>query len=163
MLDAVRLMWDYNYWGHHYVWDLITQLSEEDFKRPVEYSIGSVHQQIVHVMWAEEVWFSRIHGTLQPTYMPEDMPTRERIRQHWDSVEQNWRDYLAALTESDLSREFTVTNSKGDQFVHYVGEVMLHVANHGTDHRAQILRLLTDYGVETGPQDLIWYSRVKQF
>ncbi|MBK7915376.1 MAG: hypothetical protein IPJ94_03790 [Chloroflexi bacterium] len=31
-----------------------------------------------------------------------------------------------------------------------VWQVLLHVANHGTDHRAQLLRLLNDLGVKNG-------------
>jgi uncharacterized damage-inducible protein DinB len=34
--------------------------------------------------------------------------------------------------------------------------VLLHVANHGTDHRAQLLRLLNDLGVRTVAQDDIF-------
>jgi uncharacterized damage-inducible protein DinB len=36
-------------------------------------------------------------------------------------------------------------------------QVLLHVGNHGTDHRAQLLRLLNDLGVKTAPQDYIFY------
>ncbi len=36
-------------------------------------------------------------------------------------------------------------------------QVLLHVGNHGTDHRAQILRLLSDLGVKTTSQDYIFY------
>jgi uncharacterized damage-inducible protein DinB len=35
--------------------------------------------------------------------------------------------------------------------------VLLHVCNHGTDHRAQLLRLLNDLGVKTTAQDYIFY------
>jgi uncharacterized damage-inducible protein DinB len=35
--------------------------------------------------------------------------------------------------------------------------VLLHVANHGTDHRAQLLRALHDFGAPTFDQDLILY------
>jgi uncharacterized damage-inducible protein DinB len=38
-----------------------------------------------------------------------------------------------------------------------VWQVLLHVVNHGTDHRAQLLRLLNDLGVETTSQDYIFY------
>jgi isoleucyl-tRNA synthetase len=36
-------------------------------------------------------------------------------------------------------------------------EVLLHVVNHGTDHRAQLLRQLNDLGMETVSQDYIFY------
>jgi len=35
--------------------------------------------------------------------------------------------------------------------------VLLHVVNHGTDHRAQLLRVLNDLGVNTEYQDYIFY------
>ena len=38
-----------------------------------------------------------------------------------------------------------------------VWQVLLHVANHGTDHRAQLLRVLNDLGVKTTSQDYIFY------
>jgi uncharacterized damage-inducible protein DinB len=37
-------------------------------------------------------------------------------------------------------------------------QILLHVANHGTDHRAQLLRILNDVGVKTFPQDYIIYT-----
>jgi uncharacterized damage-inducible protein DinB len=39
----------------------------------------------------------------------------------------------------------------------YPVEGALHVGNHGTDHRAQLLRLLNDLGVKTASQDYISY------
>jgi uncharacterized damage-inducible protein DinB len=36
-------------------------------------------------------------------------------------------------------------------------QVFAHVANHGTDHRAQILRLLHDLGAPTFSQDFMIY------
>lgn len=36
-------------------------------------------------------------------------------------------------------------------------QVLLHVVNHGTDHRAQILRSLSDLGLTTPPQDYVFY------
>ena len=36
-------------------------------------------------------------------------------------------------------------------------QVFLHVSNQGTDHRAQLLRVLNDLGVKTTYQDYIFY------
>ncbi len=35
--------------------------------------------------------------------------------------------------------------------------MLIHVANHGTDHRAQLLALLNQLGVETFPQDYFFF------
>ena len=37
-----------------------------------------------------------------------------------------------------------------------VWQVLVHVVNHGTDHRAQILRILHELGVKTQSQDFIF-------
>jgi len=43
-----------------------------------------------------------------------------------------------------------------------VWQVLLHVVNHGTDHRAQILRLLNDLGGYTEYQDYIFHVYAHQ-
>lgn len=60
MIDFVQTMWNYNYWAHHKLWDCIQTISDADFVKPVPYSIGSIHIQVVHVMWAENVWYERL-------------------------------------------------------------------------------------------------------
>jgi hypothetical protein len=37
-------------------------------------------------------------------------------------------------------------------------QVQLHLGNQGTDHRAQVLRLLHDYGAPTFDQDFILFQ-----
>jgi len=39
-----RRLVDYNYWAHRRVWDCVTPLTDEQFRRPSDYSIGSLHQ-----------------------------------------------------------------------------------------------------------------------
>jgi uncharacterized damage-inducible protein DinB len=36
-------------------------------------------------------------------------------------------------------------------------QVLLHMVNHGTDHRAQMLKILHDFGVKTESQDYIFF------
>lgn len=38
------------------------------------------------------------------------------------------------------------------------GQMLLHVINHGTDHRAQLLKMLNEQGIETFPQDYIFFA-----
>jgi uncharacterized damage-inducible protein DinB len=64
------------------------------------------------------------------------------------------RDYLAGLTDEMLFERPIETGRDRDLTV---WQVLLHVANHGTDHRAQTLRLLNDLGVDTKYQDYIFY------
>jgi uncharacterized damage-inducible protein DinB len=159
-IDTIRLLYDYNYWAHRQVWACVEPLSEADYRRPVDYSMGSVHEQITHVMSAEWIWFSRLRGT-SPTAMlhPEDFPDRATVRARWDEIEGEVRAYLGQLTETALLSTFEYSRTGGQRHQDRVLDILLHVVNHGTDHRAQILELLHTYGAPTIAQDLIFYLR----
>jgi uncharacterized damage-inducible protein DinB len=63
------------------------------------------------------------------------------------------RDYLAELQDDMLFKK-PITQEEDKDLI--VWQVLLHVANHGTDHRAQLLRILHDLGVKTESQDYIF-------
>jgi uncharacterized damage-inducible protein DinB len=59
------------------------------------------------------------------------------------------------LKDSDLFSK-PIQDPQEDQEL-TVWQVLLHVVNHGTDHRAQVLRILHDFGAPTTAQDYIFY------
>ena len=161
-LDYIRLIWNYNYWGHHKLLDALATVSKEDYIKPVPYSIGSLHEQIVHTMWAEGIWlYHRIQDKERPEWTAKDYPNLAAVRQHWALVENNWRSYIATLMEAELDRVIEVKRGTGEIHYRSVAEIMMHVVNHGTDHRGQILRIIHDFGGETFGQDMIVYFREK--
>jgi uncharacterized damage-inducible protein DinB len=161
MLDWIKTIWDYNYWAHHQMLDCVAHLADDDFKRPVDYSMGSVNQQIVHVMWAECVWYARIHRLPRPVFTHHDYPTVQAIRTKWEAVEADWRKYLDSISEADLSGTFDYTRGNDEAVTSIVREILWHVVNHGTDHRAQILQLCHTYGAPTFEQDMFFYFRAR--
>ena len=65
------------------------------------------------------------------------------------------REYLSALRDDMLvGKPF----AEGEDKDLILWQVLIQVANHGTDHRAQILRLLSDLGVKTVSQDYIFFA-----
>ncbi len=64
------------------------------------------------------------------------------------------RAYLAELRDAML---FERPFADGEDKDLILWQVLLHVVNHGTDHRAQLLRLLNDLEVTTTSQDYIFY------
>jgi uncharacterized damage-inducible protein DinB len=131
-------------------------LTHEQFTKPVDYSRGSVREQVIHLIDAEDVWFSELQG-VEPSepIPPADSDDRAGIRVHWDRVEQKIREYLAGLQDEMLFTK-PIKDPEEDKDL-IVWQVLLHVVNHGTDHRAQLLRLLNDLGVKTTSQDYIFY------
>ena len=155
--DAFRHFYNYHFSENRKIWDrYVTQLSEEQFVQPAAYSHGSVRDQIVHLMNVDEAWFSELRAVEIPeSPNPTDFHDRDSLRAHWDNVEQTMRDYLAALQDNML---FEKPFAEGEDEDLILWQVLLHVANHGTDHRAQLLRLLNDLGIKTEYQDYVFYA-----
>lgn len=154
--NAFRHFYDYHFAENRKIWESVTQLSHEQFTQHVDYSYGSVRDQIVHLLSCDEVWFSELRGVEPSQPFPAaDVDDRSLIRAHWDHVEKSMRDYLEELRD-DMLFEKPIEEPEEDKVL-TVWQVLLHVANHGTDHRAQLLRVLNDLGVETTSQDYIFY------
>jgi len=155
--DAFRHFYDYHFSENRKVWNYVTSLSFEQFTQNVDYSHGSVRDQIVHLIDAEDMWFSELRGASPSEPLPPaDSDDREIIRTYWDNVEGNIRAYLAELRDEMLFDK-PIREPEEDKDL-IVWQVLLHVANHATDHRAQLLRVLHDLGVETIYQDYIFYT-----
>ena len=153
--EAFRHFYDYHFAENRKLWDqYVAQLSDEQLTQPVDYSRGSVRDQILHLISCDTAWFSGLRGVEIPEDLsPADFSDRESIRAHWDQVEQDMRGYLAKLRD-DMLFDKPLGGEDKDLML---WQVLLHVANHGTDHRAQLLRLLNDLGVKTSYQDYIFY------
>jgi len=154
--NAFRHFYEYHFTENRKIWERhIPALSYEQFTQDAGYSQGSIRNQIVHIMSVDEAWFSGLRGVEGPQpFGPADFDDRQIIREHWDGVEKIMRAYLAQLRD-DMLFEKPFADGEDQDLV--LWQVLLHVANHGTDHRAQILRSLNDLGVATGPQDYIFY------
>jgi uncharacterized damage-inducible protein DinB len=153
--DAFRHLYEYHFSENRKLWEThVVPLSQEQFTRHTDYSVGSVRNQTVHLMSCDDYWFSGLRGLEMPEPLnPAEFDDRNLLRSHWDTLEQTMRDYLANLRDEMLFER----PLSGEDNVLMLWQVLLHVANHGTDHRAQILRLLNDLGLNTGPQDYIFY------
>lgn len=159
-LETIRLLYRYTDWANGRILDSAAQLSQDQFKRPFNYSIGSIHDQIVHVMSAEYMWFSRLGGVSPKAMLKTaDFPTLEAIRAHWETLKAARWAYLDSLDDARLNAEFSYQKTNGEPDQQPVMPILLHVVNHGTDHRAQILSLLDQVGGQTFEQDLIYFLR----
>ncbi len=155
--DAFRHLYGYHFGMNRYIWDTyIAPLSQEQFTQEAHYSHGSLRNQLVHLINCDNLWFSELQNLDFPGDLdPAEFDDRSALRARWDAVEQMMRGYLANLRDEMLFDK-PIQEPEDDKEL-IVWQVLLHVVNHGTDHRAQLLRRLNDLGVETTSQDYIFY------
>jgi len=153
MEDVFHTLFEYNHTLYQRVWESVMHLTDEQFVQPVDYSHGSLRNQMVHVIVTQTRWMRGLKGIPEARAFkldPEDFPTRQSAFDLWETAEKELLAYTNTLDEASLRRNAPGMDEPAWQ-------VLAHLVNHGTDHRAQILRVLHDLGAPTFDQDLIMY------
>jgi uncharacterized damage-inducible protein DinB len=149
-------LYDYNYWANRQILAASAQVSAEQFVNPAAHSFGSLRGTLVHTLDGECAWRMLYqHQTLDYFgAMQEDaFPTLDVLAQRWDEEERAMRDYLAQLSDDNMTDYVRYTAEEGHKRERLLWHCLLHVVNHGTQHRSEAAVLLTQYGCSPGELD----------
>lgn len=158
-VTSIREIYEYNYWARDRQLEVCQELNETEFSRPMGNSFSSLHDTLVHLLFAEWIWLERFCGRSPRTLpswrsQPQALPS---IVQHWAVVEAGMRKYLAKIDHETLLRPLTYVNMEGKEWTYVVWQVLFHLANHQTYHRGQITTLLRQVGKTPPPVDFLVY------
>lgn len=150
---------DYNFWAFERVWERISQISDEQFVEQIDYSTGSIRSIVAHMMSANRNWMGRLRDAEMPRLVYEEYILQSQTKAKWDEQRKEFMGYLESLTQEQLDElvnwELPARELKSENLR---WEILLHLANHATDHRAQILAMLHHhFHVPTVEQDMIFY------
>jgi uncharacterized damage-inducible protein DinB len=157
-VNDLQVLFDYAYWANERFFDVLSQLTDEQFVQPVAGSYGSLRNTLVHMLSAEWGWLERCGGAARgPVLIASDYPAVESVRIRWLEVERHVRRFLASLREDDLERPVEFSFGNGPKQVRRLGELLHHAAIHGVHHRGQIALLLRCLGYTPGNVDILLY------
>jgi uncharacterized damage-inducible protein DinB len=157
---AIRILFDYNAWANAKVWACAGQMDENQFVQDTGYSLCSVRNHLVHIASVDARWFARLRGNRIPRVLdPEDFPTREDVSRLWSVVYDDLGLVLQHLPDALVEEDVTYTDGYGTERTQPGWQILLHVVNHGTDHRAQLFYALHRMGITTPEQDFVYYLR----
>jgi uncharacterized damage-inducible protein DinB len=113
-----------------------------------------------HIAIAEQVWITRLNGETSAHLQPwADNADLDSIESLIASNEQQYRAYMAELTEEKLDANLSYANQSGAMFQTPIRDILTHVALHGQYHRGQINRMLREDGGEPQALDFILFAR----
>jgi uncharacterized damage-inducible protein DinB len=156
-------LFDYGYWANRKLFEVLSQLTPEQFVQPLSGSHGSIRNTMVHVLSAEWGWLSRCGGRERGAPLnPTDYPTVARLADTWNQVEAWVGEFLSTLRDEDLARnvEFVIGGTEKRSMP--VGELLQHAANHAVHHRGQVSLLLRLLGYSPDNFDLLFYHAEKR-
>ena len=154
-------LYEYNSWANAHVLDATAGITPAQFNAPANLSHGSLGGTLVHTFGAEYVWRVRCQEGASPTALPlvTEFPTLDELSTRWRAEEQAMLTYLASLSDENLHQPVQYRSTKGVPFENVLWNVLVHVVNHGTQHRAETGIALTGYGQSPGDLDLIKFFR----
>jgi len=176
-LDAIRHLYDYNYWARDRQLEACRALTPEQFGRSFGAGWSCIRDALAHLADTEAYYLHRWRGRSREEiiaamgfsrsderarYWRTQFSTLSRIEEHWQTVEREVRNYLKELQDSDLSKTVTYTDSQGRHWSYPLWQLILHVPDHQTYHRGQISALLRQLGVTPPPTGLLDYDSAAQ-
>jgi uncharacterized damage-inducible protein DinB len=110
-----------------------------------------------HIINAHQVWNSRLLN--KPSFGVWEIHPVTAL-QNLDK--ENYQHSIAIIEEIDLNQIFNYTNTKGQPFSNTVRDILFHVINHSTYHRAQIATECKQNGIQPLPSDFILFKRADE-
>lgn len=160
--EDILILYKYNQWANGKILNATAGVTREQFVAPASFPHGSLRGTLVHALFAEWIWRKRWEGSSPAERLkPEDFPTVVSLRDRWLEEERQLMDFVGAVTNERLNSSFAYRNTRGEPFTQILWQVMAHVVNHGTQHRAEAAALLTDFGHSPGDVDLVYFLMEK--
>lgn len=114
---------------------------------------------MAHLLSAQQIWLNRckrepvVVGSLWPDW---SVDTFEQII---NDNHQKWISFLEGLSDEDFEKQINYKNSRGESFENKLSDILAHIINHSTHHRAQAGQHLKLAGIELPNTDYILYIR----
>ena len=151
----------YNLWANSALCACIQDLPPEVQTQQVVSSFTSLQATLLHMWDAENIWWQRMKLQELVVRPSDDFKgaTPAVIKGLLDTSKQ-WADWVQEALPHMLAHEFIYQTSKKEKFKQPVYQMLLHLFNHSTYHRGQLVTLLRQLQADAIPAtDFIVWSR----
>ncbi len=152
-IEDIHLLYQYQDWANQRILNQAEQVSAEQFRQPSPFDQESLQQKLLHLLEAEIVWRHLLIEQVIPDFLQiEDFPDVAAFRARWKLESQALWAYLRRLSDEDLETSISY-QAGGETRRRVLWHCLVHVVNHGTQHRSECAAMLTGLGCSPGELD----------
>ncbi len=151
--DEIRFMYGYDRWATKRVLGALDGIDDKVWGQAGvvgERGLGSI---LTHHLGATQRWRISFQSEGDATDLPQleeqPLPTVDKLLQMWSDEWDATDQWLTSLSDGFVNYEFESVP---------VWQMLVHVVNHGTQHRSEAAALLTAEGRSPGDLDLVDYA-----
>lgn len=159
----IRHLFAYTDWANARVLDAAERLPADALLRDVGISHTSILGTLLHIGGADSIWLERwlgestVGANAWAGWTPADAHDLRQARDKWEAVTRRRDAYLATISDADLPRERSFVRLNGEPASLPLEQQMLHVVNHATLHRGQVVGMIRQLGAVPPATDLMFY------
>ena len=153
--DEVRWLFAYDRWATRHVLAALDGVDLAVWTKTNAVGERGLGGILVHHLGASQRWrigFETGGSGEEPEPEKEPLPTVDELRERWDTEWAAVGAWLPTMTQGFVDYVFDSVP---------VWQMLVHVVNHGTQHRAEAAALLTAAGRSPGELDLINYAEAQ--
>jgi uncharacterized damage-inducible protein DinB len=157
--QALLYLVDYSIWADQQLLSACARLTPEEQSRDLGSSHIGISGTLRHIYDSERAWLGQLRkGLLAPLseftnpkqYPPTPPePDLSNLQQRWPEVWDGLHNYVETLPEAEFALELRATDWTIPRW-----KLLLHVVNHATLHRGQVMGMLRQLGKQPPTNDI---------
>jgi uncharacterized damage-inducible protein DinB len=157
-VEVLRSHLAYTAWADGLLLRTVEQIPAQHLTHDFQTADRTILGTLAHTFAADRLWLQRVLGEPYTGLVSEEDRQLDTLQREWPAVLSRWQEWAGALRDS--SAVFDYRDLKGNPYSSTAWEIVLHVVNHGTHHRGQVVGFLRALGHTPPPLDLIRYYRM---
>lgn len=151
---------NYNVWANKVIADFLVDKENNLLDKEIISSFSSIRKTIFHMADAQFVWLSRLKGTSPSDWPSKNMKPEEAVPA-LVNTSTAYALYCEGKNDSFWSELIAFSTMDGTPYKEPVGNMTMHMVNHSTFHRGQLITMFRQVGFEgkMPKTDLITYLR----
>jgi len=155
MKEIIHLYSGYDLWANTRMVERLQRESDTVLDHPARSSFPSLRLTARHMRDAGIIWYQRLSGMPVTLSGKQDEGIGSLLEQ---SAAMN--EMVLGLDEQRLLERVDYTNLKGDPFTQPRWQLLMHIFNHATYHRGQLITIMHQLGLDEVPNtDMVNYQR----